>query len=73
MLGRRIRCKDEVGRIVEGHADAEATVVISFAARTVRPHTLGPCPSRSGSNSSYCPSSDPSPGAGARLRRRASS
>ena len=37
MLGRRIRYQGEVGRVIEGHADPEATVVISFAARPGSP------------------------------------
>jgi hypothetical protein len=37
LLGRRVRFEGEVGRVVEGHTDAEATVVISFAAKPGSP------------------------------------
>jgi hypothetical protein len=32
LLGRRVRYKGEEGRVVEGHAGAEASVVISISA-----------------------------------------
>jgi hypothetical protein len=32
LLGRHIRYKGEEGRIIEGHADAEASVVMSIRA-----------------------------------------
>ena len=37
LLGKRVRYQGEVGRIIEGQADSEATVVISFAAKPGRP------------------------------------
>jgi hypothetical protein len=33
LLGRRVRYQGEEGRVIEGHADAEASVVISIPAR----------------------------------------
>jgi hypothetical protein len=37
LLGRRVRYRGEVGRIIEGHADAEPSVVVSFAAKPGSP------------------------------------
>jgi hypothetical protein len=37
LLGRHVRYKGEAGRVVEGHADVEASVVISIPARAGAP------------------------------------
>ena len=37
LLGRHVRYRGEEGRIVEGHADEEASVVISIPARSGSP------------------------------------
>jgi hypothetical protein len=37
LLGRRVRYKGEEGRVIEGHADAEASIVISIPARVGAP------------------------------------
>ena len=37
LLGRRVRYKGEEGRIVEGHADVQASVLISIPAKVGSP------------------------------------
>lgn len=37
LLGRYVRYKGEEGRVVEGHADAEASIVIRIAAKAGAP------------------------------------
>jgi len=37
LLGRHVRYQGEEGRVVEGHADVEASVVISIPARAGAP------------------------------------
>ena len=37
LLGRPVRYKGEEGRVVEGHADEQASVVISIPARSGSP------------------------------------
>ena len=37
LLGRRVRYKGEEGRVVGGHADVQATIVISIPARAGSP------------------------------------
>jgi hypothetical protein len=37
LLGRHVRYRGEDGRVVEGHADAEASIVISIPARAGSP------------------------------------
>ena len=37
LLGRHVRYRGEEGRVVEGHADVQATVVISIPAKVGSP------------------------------------
>jgi hypothetical protein len=37
LLGRHVRYKGEAGRVIEGHADVQASVVISIPARVGSP------------------------------------
>jgi hypothetical protein len=44
LLGRRVRFKGEEGRIVEGHAGEEASVVVNLPARTGSPRRTATVP-----------------------------
>ena len=37
LLGRHVRCEGEEGRVVEGHADVQASIVISIPASAGSP------------------------------------
>lgn len=40
LLGRHVRYKGEEGRVVEGHADEQASVVISIPAKSGAPSRI---------------------------------
>ena len=40
LLGRHVRYKGEEGRVIEGHADVQASIVISIPARAGSPRRL---------------------------------